>query len=79
MLTAFTTASFKMAINRVSISSQSITENTNAIIQVLYTRPPSGLLDPPQTPGKLVGYYNGATGFMELYVIDNSGTRLLPV
>jgi hypothetical protein len=69
-----------MAINPVSISSQSVNENTDAVIEVVYTRPDtSAILETPQTPGKLVGYFNGATGFMELYVLSKSGTRYLKI
>lgn len=69
-----------MTVNPISISSQSVNENTDAVIEVVYTKPDtSAILATPQTPGKLVGYFNGATGFMELYVISNSGNRYLKI
>jgi len=36
-------------------------------------------LDPPQPPGKMIGYYNGSTGFVELYIVSANGLRLLAV
>ncbi len=67
-----------MAINSVSMTSQSIQENTDAVIEVRYTEPLTGvLLDPPETPNKLIGYYDGNFDIVRLYIVDNSGLRLL--
>ena len=68
-----------MAINRVSITSESITTNTEAVIEVVYSGPPfpEDILDPPQTPGKLVAYYDGADDTTSLYIVSKSGLRLL--
>ena len=67
-----------MAINPVSMTSQSITENTDAVIEVRYVEPVLGaLLDPPETPNKLIGYYDGTADAVRLYIVDNSGLRLL--
>ena len=69
-----------MAINPVSMTSESITTNTEAIIEIVYYEPdPNRLLEVPQTPGKLIGAFNGAQGVVNLYVIDNSGLRMLRV
>jgi hypothetical protein len=69
-----------MAINRTSLSSQSIQTNTDSVIEIVYTRPDvNSVLQTPEVPGKLLGFYNGSTGFVELYVIDKSGLRYLPV
>tara|TARA_Y100001972_G_scaffold121949_1_gene166759 strand:- start:733 stop:942 length:210 start_codon:yes stop_codon:yes gene_type:complete len=69
-----------MAINPVSISSQSIAENTDACIDVRYTEPPVGtILNPPETPNKLIGYYDGTFDVVRLYIVDDSGLRLLPL
>ena len=60
------------------MTSQSIQENTEAVIEVLYTEPNlADLLDPPQTPNKLIGYYDGVDDVVRLYIVDNSGLRLL--
>ena len=67
-----------MAINSVSMTSQSIQENTDAVIEVRYVQPPVGaLLDPPEVPNKLIGYYDGNFDTVRLYIVDNSGLRLL--
>ena len=68
-----------MAINRVSMTSESITTNTESIIEVVYSEPPSPeyILDPAQTPGKLIAYYNGADDTTSLYIVSKSGLRLL--
>ena len=70
-----------MAINRVSFTSQSITTNTEAVVEVVYATPPlpEEILDPPQTPGKLVAYYNGADDTVSLYIVNRAGLRLLPM
>lgn len=69
-----------MAINRSSLTSQSISDNTESIIEIRAQRPdPAQPLDPPEIPGRLIGYYNGATGFVELYVVSGSGLNLLRV
>ena len=69
-----------MTINRSAISSESITVNTDAVIEIRSVAPSlTTLLSPPETPGKLIGYYNGVTDSVELFVVDNSGIRLLRV
>jgi hypothetical protein len=69
-----------MSINPTSISSQSIKENTDVVIEIVYTRPSlTETFDPPEIPGRIIGYYNGSSGFMELYVFNRSGTGLLQV
>ena len=69
-----------MAINPVSMTSESITTNTDAVIQVVYSEPNLAiLLDPPDIPGRMLGFFNGSTGVINLYMVDNSGLRLLRV
>ena len=69
-----------MAINPVSMTSQSITTNTEAIIEVVYAEPNLNILmDPPATPGRLLAFFNGASGIVNLYIVDNSGLRLMRV
>ena len=69
-----------MAINRSSLSAQSISENTDSVIEIRDSRPrPDITLDPPDVPGRLIGYFNGATGFVELYVVSGSGLNLLRI
>jgi len=68
-----------MAINRSSLGAKSVTENTDATVEVLVTRPPNRdvALETPLPPGKLYAYYNAADDTMTLYVIDLSGLRFI--
>lgn len=69
-----------MPINRVSFTAQSIKEDFDATIEIRTTQPRHNqFLDPPETPNKLVGYFNGATGYVELYVVDPSGQKMLKI
>jgi len=69
-----------MAINRTSLSSESVKTNTDAIIEIKATPPQIGVqLAAPDIPGRLVGYYNGATGFVELFVVSPDGTTYLRI
>ncbi len=70
-----------MAINRSSLGARSVTENTDATIEILVQRPPgpSEVLDVALPPGKLYAYYNAATDKVNLYVVSASGLRFLPV
>jgi|14BtaG_2_1085337.scaffolds.fasta_scaffold01643_8 hypothetical protein len=69
-----------MAINPVSMTSQSVTTNTDAIIQVVYAEPdPTALLATADIPGRLLAFFNGSSGVVNLYMVDNSGLRLLRV
>lgn len=70
-----------MAINPASFSSQPIYENTDVVLDVIKAQAPlpEELLDPPQVPGKLFAYYNGASDTVRLYIVNGSGLRLLPL
>ena len=70
-----------MAINPASFSSQPIYENTDVTLEVIKGQAPlpEQLLDPPQLPGKLFAYYNGANDTVRLYIVNGSGLRLLPL
>ena len=69
-----------MAINRVQISSKPIQENYDVTIEMLADQPQLGVdLQTPQAPGKIVGFFNGASGFVELYVVSRDGNRYFKV
>lgn len=71
-----------MAINRSSISAQSLAENTDITIRMLATEPDTTefLSDANAvTPNVLVGYYNENTDFVQLYVVDETGRRYIRV
>ncbi len=66
-----------MTINRTSLSAQSIQTNTNAVIEIIYNAPQlNDPFDPPQPPGKLIGYYNGSIDMVQLYVVTPDGLFL---
>jgi len=69
-----------MAINRTSLSAQSIRENTDLTIEFLLTPPVSGqYLEAPVTPNVLYGFYNDVLDVVQLYVSDTTGYRLIRV
>ena len=69
-----------MAINRSSISTNSVDKYNGNTIELLSTIPPgNGLIDTPMEPGKLVGYYDGVSDTVRLYVVSGSGYRLMRV
>ena len=69
-----------MAINGLSFTAESVITNTDAVIEVLYVEPVVGEpLDPPRTPGVLLGYYNGVSGVVNLYIVSRSGLQLLRI
>lgn len=69
-----------MAIERSFVGTTPLNEATDVAIQLL-SAPPSttGTIDPPVTPNVLVGYYNGTTDRVELYVTNAAGNRYLRV
>ena len=69
-----------MAINPSQLSAQPIEQNNDIAIEMLTVRPTVGVQQPTSdTPNKLVGYYDGLTDQVELYVVDNSGYRYLKI
>lgn len=69
-----------MAINRSAISTEDIRDNGDVSIEFLANKPgPREFFDPPLTPNVMRGYYNSATGHVELYLTDPSGQRLIRV
>ena len=69
-----------MAINKSSISSQSIKENTDITIAMLVDRPdPNLYLSSPVTPNTMVGWYNQNTDAVELWITDRTGYRYIKV
>ena len=72
-----------MAINRSSISSQPITQNYDIAINmsaIPVDQSSSEIyLDPPVAPNILHGFYNAATGTVQLFVTDPQGRRFIPI
>ena len=69
-----------MAINRSSIASVPLNQSTDVAIQMLATRPDTTeVLETSVQPNMLVGYYNGYTQRVELYVTNAAGNRYFRV
>ena len=69
-----------MAINPSQLAAQAITSNYDVTIQILTQRPSPGAYNTTaDTPHKLVGFYDGYTDTVELYVVDATGHRYLRV
>ena len=69
-----------MAINRSFVGTQDLTTVTNATIEIVIDRPDTGtVLTTPETPNRLVGYYNPILQGVELYVVDRSGLRWMRI
>ena len=69
-----------MAINRSSIASTPLNQATDVAIQMLATKPDvNEVLTTLVEPNVLVGYYNGYTKRVELYVTNAAGNRYLRV
>jgi len=68
-----------MAINRVSLTAQSI-QDTDLSIKMLGELPDTTkYLDTPVPPNIMVGYYNAITDTVQLYVTDQTGRRYIKV
>lgn len=70
-----------MAINTSSLTSRSVSENTDSTVEFLMQRPPgpTQVLETALPPGKLYAYYDATTAILSLFVIDPAGLRFLPV
>jgi len=69
-----------MAINRTSLTTQSLTDNTDITLELLQVRPdPNAYLNTPVAPNKMVGFVNAAAGGVELFITDATGHRYIRV
>ena len=69
-----------MAINRSSVSTNSVEKYNGNTIEMLTSAPPSdGILSNYMQPGQLVGYYNGVSDVVQLFVVSGSGFRIMRV
>ena len=69
-----------MAINPSQLAAQPIYTNYDVTIQMLSQRPKVGAYNTTaDTPNKLVGYYDGFSDSVELYIVDATGYRYLRV
>ena len=73
-----------MAINNPSFSTSDNESEAQALRLEVLTSPPdispnANLFDPPRTPNRLYGWYNGVSDMVELYMVNSSGTRFVRV
>ena len=71
-----------MAIQSGHIGTQSIASDVKVVLEILPDRPVYGVTfsdGVKRLPGQLVGFFNGTTGTVELYVVDNTGLKALKV
>ncbi len=64
-----------MAINNSSIASQNVQTMQLAVIDIVNARPNLNTANtPPETPGRIIGYYSSTTNSVELYCASQGGT-----
>ena len=71
-----------MPITPGHIGTKNIAENTKVVIEMLTSRPSYGVPfvdEIKREPGQIVGFFNGTTGTVELYCVDNSGTKAIKI
>jgi len=71
-----------MPITPGHIGTKSIADNTKVVIEMLNSRPSYGVPFEDgvrRQPGQIVGFFNGTTGTVELYCVDNTGRKAIKV
>lgn len=69
-----------MAINKSYVSTHPTERYGGSVVEMLASQPPvTGLLDSPLPPGKMLGFYDGNSDTVFLYVVSGSGYRLIRV
>lgn len=70
-----------MAINPSAIATQSVADPATPVVLEMVPIQPStsGIINPSRPPGQLVGFFNGSTNGVELYVVNSAGLRWLRV
>jgi len=64
-----------MPINSTSFGSVPIQQTGRVVLALVSARPdPTEALNPPRTPGELIGYYNPGTDKVELWTASAGGT-----
>lgn len=67
-----------MAIDPSALSSQTVYNNYDVVIEILASRPRTDRdINPIGTPGKIVGFYNTDIDAVELYVTNSFGNRYI--
>jgi hypothetical protein len=69
-----------MAINSPGIGTEDVAQSYQLPIELATTRPSTTeAFVNPKIPGQLVGFYNGLTNSVDLYIVDVSGIRYLKI
>ena len=69
-----------MAINSPGIGTEDVAQSYQLPIELATTRPSTTeVLTTSKVPGQLVGFYNGSTDSVDLYIVDVSGIRYLKI
>ena len=72
-----------MAINNPAFSSSDNASEQQAFrLEILTSMPdisPGAIIDPPTTPNRLYGWYNGTNDMVELFITNSAGTRYMRV
>ena len=68
-----------MAINKSNISAQPIDQNYDFAVRMLTQAPTGEYLEVGQPPNTLCGFYSAATDTVQLYIVDATGRRFVPV
>lgn len=68
-----------MTVNRPSITTTALKE-AFVSIEIMSSRPDlSIVIDPPDNPGRVVGFYNPQTDGVELYITSATGDFWIPI
>lgn len=69
-----------MAINPSSVTTVSVQDQIPFAIELVSTQPVDNeVFSPTRLPGTLVGWYNGATDSVQLYIVNRAGNRFLKI
>lgn len=68
-----------MAINRSYIQAKEITEVTDVSILMVPVRPSLDVVESQGIPNTLLGYYDVERDYVELYIRDSTGLRVIRI
>jgi hypothetical protein len=67
-----------MAIDPSALSSQTVFNNYDVVIEMVTSRPRTDReINPIGTPGKIIGFYNVQIDAVELFIINAFGNRYI--
>lgn len=68
-----------MSLQHTSISAIPHSQDYSTAIEVMPNLPPTTYLTNAESPGRLIGYYDGQSGSVLLYIAGPTGRRWLPI